>query len=110
MPLTASVTVRVVISALSAAGSRMVPSTECMLNRLAKNPSSFHPYSVDGRIHQPRRRTHEVREASVDEQAGREVKVVVENGPAEEGACKDARGGQQVRNSVNVFAKGGSFA
>ena len=40
MPFKASATVRVVINALSAAGSRMVPSTECMLNRLAKYPST----------------------------------------------------------------------
>lgn len=40
MPLTARVMVSVVMSALSAAGSRMLPSTECMLNRLAKNPSA----------------------------------------------------------------------
>ena len=116
MPLTASAMVRVVINALSAAGSRMLPSTECMLNRLAKYPSTCisRPFIIPSarRVASPisRRITHEIREASVDEQAGCEVKIVVENGPPEDGACEDARGGQQVRNGVDVFAKGGSFA
>jgi len=40
-PFIANVTVKVVISALSAAGSSMDPKTECILNRLAKYPSSL---------------------------------------------------------------------
>lgn len=64
----------------------------------------------DGRVTESRRITHDIREASVDEQTGREVKIIVEDGPPEDGACEDARGGQQVRNGVDVFAKGGSFA
>lgn len=40
-PCIANVTVKVVINVLSAAGSRIVPSTVCILKRRAKYPSAF---------------------------------------------------------------------
>lgn len=63
-PFIVNVTVNVVISVLSAAGSRIVPNTDCILNRRAKYPSALTTSSISHRHPQKcNRQTKSVRPA-----------------------------------------------
>ena len=99
----ASVTVSVVMSILSAAGSNIVPMTDCILNLRARYPSTWGRASSSGRHGRAKETADQIREPSIDEETGREIEVVVYYGETEDGAGDDARHGEKVWKRVYVF-------
>ena len=76
-PFIARVIVKVVISALSAAGSRIVPRTDCILKRRAKNPSTFEGASdLSGKFGR-NAKADQIRQACIDQQCCCEMEVAL---------------------------------
>lgn len=78
-PFTVNVITSVVINILSAAGSKIVPRTDCIWSLRAKYPSAYRPQSVIsrnkgyGKVDE----AHQIRNTSIGQYPSREVEVIM---------------------------------
>jgi len=106
----ASVMTMVVMRSLSAAGSRMLPRTEPMLNRRASHPSTCrqergHVSSGScGQSLEEGEGTHQVGHAGDEQERGRGREVALEDVVPDDGAGGHAGDGDRVRDRVGVLA------
>lgn len=105
----ARVTTMVVISSLSAAGSRMLPSTEPMLYLRASQPSTYAAVKEGSARRRPLRRlrsqhrTHQIRHSRNKEQCCSFPQFALQDVIANDGTGADASEGDGVRDGVGVF-------